>query len=29
MYGFEEIKYVDVVIAEAIQTEMDRQNSHI
>ena len=29
MYGFEEIKNEDVEIAEAIQAEMDRQNSHI
>ncbi|MBS6764716.1 MAG: serine hydroxymethyltransferase [Clostridium sp.] len=29
MYGFEEIKNEDVDIAEAIQAEMDRQNSHI
>ena len=29
MYSFEEIKKVDLEIAEAIQSEMARQNSHI
>ncbi len=29
MYGFEEIKSVDLEIAEAIESEMARQNSHI
>lgn len=29
MYSFDEIKNVDVEIAEAIQSEMTRQNSHI
>lgn len=29
MYGFEEIEKTDVKIAEAIQAEMERQNSHI
>lgn len=29
MYGFEEIKNEDVEVADAIQAEMERQNSHI
>ena len=29
MYAFDEIRQVDNEIAEAIQSEMDRQNSHI
>ena len=29
MYSFDEIKNVDIEVADAIQAEMDRQNSHI